>query len=163
MCGGRTPASHLRATCNVDRLNTAVRAVIVDGVLDGWPCRMVVDTGAERTFVHKDVVHAQHLPDSQRRLCGVTGHCVQMKGPVETRVSVGGEEERLPVYVADLQEPCLLGLDYLVQSKACLDFGSLTMRVHGEEVPLLLQDTCAEVIAAAPVSLTPGTEAQVLC
>ena len=65
MCGGRTPASHLRAPCNVDRLNIAVRAVKVDGVLDGWPCRMVVDTGAERTFVHKDVVHTQHLPDSQ--------------------------------------------------------------------------------------------------
>ena len=161
--GGRTPASYPMAPRNVNCLYTAIRAVQVDGILDGKPCHMVVDTGAERTFVREDVVSMQHLPDARRRLCGVTGHCARLKGPVEAQVGVGSVEDRLPVYVADLEESCLLGLDYLLQSKACLDFGSLTLRVHGEEMPLLLHDASAEVVTTAPVYLAPGTEARVQC
>ncbi|KAK8398602.1 hypothetical protein O3P69_004025 [Scylla paramamosain] len=46
-----------------------------------------------------------------------------LKGPVDVRSSVGSAVERLPVYIADLDEPCLLGLNYLTQSKACVDLG----------------------------------------
>ncbi len=53
----------------------------------------------------------------------MTGHCVQLKGPVDVHIGVGSAVERLPVYVADLDEPCLLGLEYLMQSKACVDLG----------------------------------------
>ncbi|XP_042879162.1 UBA domain-containing protein Mud1-like [Penaeus japonicus] len=82
---------------------------------------LTVDTGAEKTL----------------KLCGVTGHCVQLKGPVEARIGVGSAVQRLPVYVADLDEPCLLGLDYLTQSKACVDLGRKLVRMHGEDVSLL--------------------------
>ncbi len=71
--------------------------------------------------------------------------------------------ERLPVYVTNLDEPCLLGLDYLTQSTACVDLGRKLVRVCGQEVPLLPEVGCAEVVVAERVHFAPRTEARVRC
>ncbi len=42
---------------------------------------------------------------------------------MDVRIGVGSAVERLPVYVTNLDEPSLLGLDYLMQIKACVDLG----------------------------------------
>jgi len=89
--------------------------------VDGKPCRMVVDTGAEKTIMRPDVLPAKDFREAPQRLCGVTGHCTPLRGPVEARLGVGGSEEVLPVHVAEMEDPCLLGLDYLVQVGACID------------------------------------------
>ncbi|XP_045137192.1 uncharacterized protein LOC123519753 [Portunus trituberculatus] len=54
-------------------------------------------------------------------------------------------EEKLPVFVADMKEPCLLGLDFLVQSEACVDLGRMQMQVRGQWVPLILEDAVEQV------------------
>ncbi len=36
-----------------------------------------------------------------------------------------------------MEELCLLGVDFLFHSAACIDFGRMMMKVRGEEVPLL--------------------------
>ncbi|XP_045101301.1 uncharacterized protein LOC123498200 [Portunus trituberculatus] len=74
-------------------------------------------------------------PVAQQQLCGITGPCTQLRGPVYARIEVGSTEERLLVYVADVGEN-LLGLDYLQRSRAMLDFGKMTMAVGGNVVPL---------------------------
>ncbi|MPC41081.1 hypothetical protein E2C01_034662 [Portunus trituberculatus] len=51
----------------------------------------------------------------------------------------------LPVLVADMEEHCLLGLDFLVQSAACVDLERMQMQVRGETVPLILEDTAEQV------------------
>lgn len=135
----------------------------VRGSVEGEPCYLTVDTGAEKTLVRPDMLTATSLPDASQRLCGVTGHCVPLKGPVEVRIGVGSAVERLPVYVAAIQEPCLLGLDYLTQSKACVDLGRRLLRVHGQVVPLLPEVDCAEVVTAERLHLAPRTEARVRC
>ncbi len=114
-------------------------------------------------MVSPGMLAATRVPDVPQRLCGVTGHCVQLKGPMDVRIGVGSAVERLPVYVADLDEPCLLGLDYLTQSKACVDLGRKLVRVHGQEVPLLPEVGCAEVVVAERVYLAPRMEARVRC
>ena len=62
---------------------------------------------------------------------------MELKGPVEACIDVGIAVERLPVYLADLDESILLGLGYLTQSKAFVDLGGKLVRVRGQEVPLL--------------------------
>ncbi|KAK8405420.1 hypothetical protein O3P69_001756 [Scylla paramamosain] len=74
---------------------------------------------SEKTLVRPDMLAATLVPDAPQRLCSVMGHCVQLKGPVDVHIGMGTAVERLPVYVTDLDEPCLLRLDYLTQSKAC--------------------------------------------
>ncbi len=66
------------------------------GAVDGRPCGLVMDTGSERTFAREEVVAAQELPVSGRQLCGVTGHCVTLRGPVKFKIVVGRVEEELP-------------------------------------------------------------------
>ena len=105
----------------------------MDGTIDGRQCRLTIDTGAERTFVRADIVAVHNAFLAPQRLCGVTGHCVQLKGPVEMSIGVGSWEVVLPVYVADIGEPCLLGLDYLTYSQAYVDLGRRKVRVRGRD------------------------------
>ncbi|MPC61205.1 hypothetical protein E2C01_055271 [Portunus trituberculatus] len=91
------------------------------------PCPEVVDTGMAKSFVREEVVVVvQNLPVSDRQLCGVTGHCTVLRGPV-------------------MEEPCLVGLDFLVQSATCVDLGRMQMQVHGQSVPLILEDAVEQV------------------
>ena len=60
-------------------------------------------------------------------------------------ITVGGVEEKLPVFVAEMEEPCLLGLDFLVQNAACVDLRRMQMQVQGETVPLVLESAAKQV------------------
>lgn len=42
-----------------------------------------MDTGAEKTLVQPYLLDAKQLPDAPQRLCGVTMHCMSLKGPVK--------------------------------------------------------------------------------
>ena len=46
---------------------------------------------------------------------------------------------KLTVSVANMEEPCLLGLDSLFRNAACDDLGRMQRQVHGEVVPLVLE------------------------
>ncbi|XP_063876911.1 uncharacterized protein LOC135109462 [Scylla paramamosain] len=72
-------------------------------------------------------------------------------------------EQELPVYVADIDDPCLLGLDYLLESRACLDFGEIRMEVQGKEVPLLKANATIEVVATKTTCVPPRMETWVSC
>ncbi|MPC17080.1 hypothetical protein E2C01_009925 [Portunus trituberculatus] len=120
------------------------RIGVVESEVDGRPCPEVVDTGAAKTVVGEEVVAVQD-PVSDRQLCGMIGHCTTPRGPVMSTITVGGVEEKLPVFVADMEEPCLVGLDSLVQSAACVDSGRMEMQVREEMLPLILEDTAEQV------------------
>ncbi|MPC34664.1 hypothetical protein E2C01_028060 [Portunus trituberculatus] len=47
---------------------------------------------------------------------------------------VGGIEGKLPAFVADMEEPCLVGLDSLVQSAALVDSRRMQMQDAAEQV-----------------------------
>ncbi len=103
----------------------------------------------DRTIVRKDIVAAR----APQRMCGVTGHCAQLRGPVEERIGVDGKEVQPPVYVADLEDPCLLGLDYLTKRQTCINFRWGTMRVQDAKVALSPSDTCPWLVIAKSACL----------
>ncbi|MPC56798.1 hypothetical protein E2C01_050765 [Portunus trituberculatus] len=121
------------------------RTRVVESQVDGRPCPVVVDTGAAKAVVGEEVVAAQDLPVSDRQLCGVTGHCTTLRSPVMSTITVGGVEEKLPVFVAHMEEPCLLELDSLVQRTECVDLGRMQTQVHGKTVPLIIEDAAEQV------------------
>ncbi|XP_069972959.1 retrovirus-related Pol polyprotein from transposon 412 [Penaeus vannamei] len=122
---------------------------------------MIVDTGAEKTIMHPDVLTARDYHEEPRQLCGVTGHCMPLRGPVEARLGVGGSEEVLPVYVAEMEDPCLLGIDYLMQVGACIDLKKRKLRIREKETPLSLGVAPAEVVMAERVRIALDTEPKV--
>ena len=74
--------------------------------------------------VREAVVAVQEPPELERQLCGVTGHCMTLPGPVMCTIAVGGVVE-LTVSVDDMEEPCLMGVDSLFQNAACDDIGRM--------------------------------------
>ena len=161
--GGPLPVSRPQAPLSLRCQSVVSQAVQVEGTVNGKPHFLTVDSGAARTFVSTDVMAAQDFPLAAQQLCGVAGHCTRLRGPVEARIGIGSKEEEMPVYVAGIDDPCLLGLDYLKMNGACLDFGDMTMSVHGEKMPLLESGECAEVVAATVVRIPPWSEARVPC
>ena len=116
---------------------SATPSFCVQGAVDGRPCWMVVDTGAEATFVRKDMLEGRALPMTSTQLCGATGDCLSLQGPVEVSIDVGRVKEDLPVYAGRVEDECLLGMDYLEKTAAVIDVGRQELTVQGEVVPLL--------------------------
>lgn len=108
----------------------------VIGSIIGRQVEMVVDTGAERTFVCEGILPGCVGRCGNQQLCGVTGDCVPVKRPLWVNLAVGMVTERLPVLVAEMEDECLFGLDYLYRVEACVDLRKSRMSVRGYEVPL---------------------------
>ncbi|MPC27112.1 hypothetical protein E2C01_020272 [Portunus trituberculatus] len=125
------------------------RTEVIESQMDGRPCPVVMITGVVKTVVGKEVVVMQDLPVSDRQLCGVTDHCTTLRGPVMSTIM-----EKLPVFVADMKEPCLLGLDSLVQSAACADLGRMHTQVRGETILLILENAAEQVENPGRVQMT---------
>jgi len=115
---------------------TTTTSCQVDGKVDGVECSVVVDTGSERTMVRANIVSHRQLPETSHRLSGVTGHCTELRGPVDVKFQLGGKEESLAVYVADMEDTCILGLDYLVSRRCVLDFCAMQLTTGDRSVPL---------------------------
>ncbi|MPC45833.1 hypothetical protein E2C01_039539 [Portunus trituberculatus] len=113
-------------------------------MVDSCPCPEVVDTGTAKTVVGEEVVAMQDFPVADRQLCGVTGNCTMPRCPVMSMITVGGIE-KLQAFVADMEEPCLVRLDSLVQSAACVDCGRMQMQVCEEMLSLILEDAAEQV------------------
>ncbi|MPC77953.1 hypothetical protein E2C01_072423 [Portunus trituberculatus] len=119
--GCQTPAHALHASCCVTCRRESAPVIEVRGTVDGQPCQIVVDNGAEKTILRSGVIPVEGLPEAPQLLCGVTGHCAPLRGPVKVRLNVGGSEEALTVCVSEMKDPFLLGLDYLRKVGACVD------------------------------------------
>ncbi|MPC58326.1 hypothetical protein E2C01_052324 [Portunus trituberculatus] len=97
---------------------------------------MAVDLGLEQTIVRPDVVQECYLPESSEWLCCVTGHCTGLWGPVDVQIQLAGAEVVLLVYVAEIEDQCLLGLDFLTSMGCSLDLRAMQLEVRGKVVPM---------------------------
>ena len=91
------------------------------------------------------------------------GALCAVMGPVEVRLGIGASEEILPVYVAEMEDPCLLGLNYLTKVGACVDLQDWMLRVLGDKVPLSFGVGSTGLFTAECVSLAPETKFRVSC
>lgn len=67
------------------------------------------------------------------------------------------------MYLVDIEDSCLLGLDYLLQNLASLHFKDMTMRIQGIEVPLLEVNGRAQVVVAEATRMLPRSDIRVRC
>ncbi|XP_010778044.1 uncharacterized protein, partial [Notothenia coriiceps] len=103
--------------------------------VEGVPCTALVDTGSTVTLVRADVLSSEtHLEPTAVRLRTVTGELVPMRGKGMLTVLVGGVEVHHPVWIADVQDPYILGLDFLRASGCHLDLQAGTVSFHGGPV-----------------------------
>lgn len=77
---------------------------------------------------------------TSQRLCEVTGHTIQNAGAQWVKFELGGKEGSLSVKLADVNDPCILGMDYLFSRRCELNFCSMQLTVERTRVPLTTVD-----------------------
>ena len=152
-----------RGTQNADSIEVA-------GFINGKSQNFVVDSGSNCTLLRTDVLNRTDLPVMKEGLCDVTGRRSALRGPIEVQLEIGGQVSKQEVYVADeIEEPCILGLDYMTANRCILDFDKRTMQVRDALVPFVVGPSkggaprAFRVKVQEQLTLKPETETLVSC
>ncbi|KAK0144778.1 hypothetical protein N1851_016764 [Merluccius polli] len=136
--------------------------------VEGVPCLALVDSGATVSLVRPDVVPGGiQLEPTAKWLRTVTGELAPLTGKSRFSVTIGGWAVRHLLWIAAVQEPCILGLDFLKATGCVLDFGRGLVSFRGGPVvtmwpidtpvtpPVRLFTPAGESIGAA-LNITPA-------
>ena len=130
---------------------------------------ITVDTGSTISIVRSDVLpkeKQQELQPAPGLLKTVTGEKIPFRGRGEMTVSIGSTQSRQWMWVADIQDECILGMDFLKSHHCLIDFQDDSLQIDDEEIPLQRvadahQDTaqaCFRAILEATIDLPPNSE-----
>ncbi|GBL74018.1 hypothetical protein AVEN_230933-1 [Araneus ventricosus] len=112
----------------------------LEGSICGIPCLMLVDTGANVTLVRTDL--AQKLKENFNytapniSLKTATGEKAEIHGKLDAAIECGSRKFQHRIYVADITDLCILGLDFLQKFNFTVDLEKNEIRTGGEEIPL---------------------------
>ncbi|GFX03170.1 retrovirus-related Pol polyprotein from transposon 412 [Trichonephila clavipes] len=114
------------------------------GHVNELPCNMIIDTGANVSIIRNDL--AQKLKRNS-------------SGP---RPAFGDTTYQHAVYVADIADPFILGLDFLKEHGFTLDFNKNELRSIHEEVTIFKiehrTESIRQVTANENITIPPRTE-----
>jgi hypothetical protein len=111
-------------------------------VTQGWvgdkPCLVTVDTGAYMTVARPDI--AAGWPERQPKpglvLQPVSGEVLPILKEVSLTLTLGWRPLKIWVFVANITDELILGLDILSAYNASLDIGRQTLQLVEEEISL---------------------------
>ncbi|GBM10757.1 hypothetical protein AVEN_139-1 [Araneus ventricosus] len=112
----------------------------LEGSICGIPCLMLVDTGANVTLVRTHL--AQKLKENfiytapNISLKTATGEKAEIHGKLNAAIECGSRKFQHRIYVADITDLCILGLDFLQKFNFTVDLEKNEIRTGGEEIPL---------------------------
>ncbi|GBM15592.1 hypothetical protein AVEN_95234-1 [Araneus ventricosus] len=101
---------------------------------------MLVDTGANVTLVRTDL--AQKLKENfiytapNISLKTATGEKAEIRGKLDAAIECGCRKFQHRIYVADITDACILGLNFLQKFNFTVDLEKNEIRTGGEEIPL---------------------------
>ncbi|GBM68086.1 hypothetical protein AVEN_66751-1 [Araneus ventricosus] len=112
----------------------------LEGSICGIPCLMLVDTGANVTLVTTDF--SQKLkknfiymaPNISSKTA--TGEKVKIHGKLDAAIECGSRKFQHRIYVPDITDPFILGLDFLQNFNFTVDLEKNEIRTGGKEIPL---------------------------
>ncbi|GFX54953.1 retrovirus-related Pol polyprotein from transposon 412 [Trichonephila clavipes] len=129
-------------------------------------CRMVVDTGANVSIMRKDLAQNSQVniiwtPPSVS-LQTVTNDKIQVHRKADITLRFGNIDYHHTAYIADITDPCILGLKFLKNNNFKLDFENSNMHSKFEDITLFVLQTQFEsnqrINAKTNISLLPRTE-----
>ena len=113
------------------------------GFTGNVPCQFVVDTGPDVTILSSRVFHkldsAEGIEDASNEgvVRGLDGQVIPVIGRVTLEITIGETSSKLEVWVASIQEECILGGDFL-KREGCVIYPRQTLRIDDAEIPLLM-------------------------
>jgi hypothetical protein len=109
--------------------------LVADGWMEERPCRVTIDTGVSATAARPDNV--VELPEK-----GAGRQCVLQVGSVRTipvvreALALGQMSRKIWVFVADISEEFILGLNILRAYQATVDVGRHGLRLGQHDMPV---------------------------
>ena len=147
--------------------STGQNSLVILGKVNNLNCDFVIDTGSDISIIHPDMLPS----DKQRDLCPtsgcslrtVTGEKAPIRGTVELTLTLGTTRVAHKMWVADIQDSCILGMDFLEPHNCLINLGDRTLHIGDEEVPLKKPQqedsrVCCRVILDQTVNLPPRSE-----
>ena len=160
------PVAAARGSSGADSLQ-------LHGAVDGQSTVFVVDSGASRTLVRRDILSTAELRIIPNGLADVTGRRTDLYGPEDVCLSINGHDYHMSVLIADkLSDPVILGLDFLQNNRCVLDLERNVLHLAGESIPLSSESgresrgrpvRAMRVRVLEAVTIEPGVQQLVRC
>lgn len=111
---------------------------MLEGRVAGKDCQIVVDTGASNTIVRTDLIQKLKSISPSRKFVITTanGESIDVRGEVMVQIEIGSMSIPHKVFVAEITDPIILGMDFLDAHKAVLDFDQRLIKIDNEELVL---------------------------
>ena len=100
---------------NVRRIKTNVNYFYYKGKVDGKECSFKVDTGSDVSILNRKLVdnEMKKIRIGNLNLKYPTGERVPVEFEIEVKVEIGRYSIVVPMFIADINDDCLLGADFL--------------------------------------------------
>jgi hypothetical protein len=144
----------------------------VEGTLENCLMSMIVDTGSTISLLsgqalRKFGLNMSNVQPVKNSLRSVTGEKMSLFGRIVLKLRIANRDFFQSFWIADMNEECILGCDFLEQHGCCLDMTNKCMMIEDMRVPLLdrLNDDggcgfpCYRVVAMQDTCVEPHTEA----
>ncbi|GFW01317.1 retrovirus-related Pol polyprotein from transposon 412 [Trichonephila clavipes] len=152
--------------CQISTKSTGENGIFIMGHVNELPCNMIIDTGANVSIIRNDL--AQKLKEKliwtppRVVLQTVTGENIDIHGKLKVKIQFGDTTYQHAVYVADIADPFILGLDFLKEHGFTLDFNKNELRSIHEEVTIFKiehrTESIRQVTANENITIPPRTE-----
>ncbi|GBM87336.1 hypothetical protein AVEN_133987-1 [Araneus ventricosus] len=109
------------------------------------PCLFLVDTGTNITLLRADLAHKvkERLIYTAPNLTlkTATGEKAKIQGKLDASIECGSRKFKHRVYIADITDSCILGLDFLQKFKFTVDLEKNEIRTASEKISLFSGST----------------------
>jgi len=140
----------------------------VAGSVEGHSCQFTIDTGSNISIIRPDILPEQQQQTIQpvsQSFRTVTGDKAPILGKGDLHVRIGSQEAVHPMWIADIEDECILGLDFLELHSCRLDLRDSVLYLNGDEIPLLKTGNCSvasaktyRAVLDTTISLPPHSE-----
>ncbi|GBL95097.1 hypothetical protein AVEN_106056-1 [Araneus ventricosus] len=129
----------------VSTLSGGGNGLYLKGSICDIPCLFLVDTGTNITLLRADLAHKvkERLIYTAPNLTlkTATGEKAKIQGKLDASIECGSRKFQHRVYVADITDSCILGLDFLQKFKFTVDLEKNEIQTGSEKISLFSGST----------------------
>ena len=147
--------------------NETFQGLLLEALVENVPCRVTIDTGSSITIVNSNLLPSLNIPSesvkpARNSIKTVTGEKVPLVGRGRMVITVGTRKFIHDVWIGDITDDVILGLDFLTLHHCQLDLEHSSICVDGEYVSVLCSGKrdaeCYRVVVSNTVVIPPRTE-----
>ena len=146
-------------------INGAGDSLTVSGTINGTSCEITVDTGSNISIVRPDIlkdVDRSLLQPVHSYIRTMTGEQAPIHGKAQFQLGIGPLVLPQELWVADIQDQCILGLDFLYPNGCQVNLRDQLLTIGEHQIPLkrpsIVTDQVCKAVLVRKVCLPPLAE-----